>query len=680
MGSEYNYDEEGESWPYFVMATLTVILIPLTISYINRVFYSGDADDIALHNASIKGSITESSRSVAVDNLKQISSYKRKKTSDRIFNKTLVILILGWSTAVYIALNFLKEANLTGAFDPYAILEVSPFSSDKEIKSRYRKLSITLHPDKLPRDLSDSARAIKEAEWVRINAAYKSLTDAVTKENFLRYGNPDGPQVITHGIAIPKFFVEGQYSYFVVIGYFVLIGILLPWFVNSWWSHTKSMTKKGLHINTAGLYTRKLTDRNPGKVFTPYDILDWVLASEEVKSGFKHLSPEQVRELVEKHFTRDFSLVKSDPKLEADKVALVDLLPKLIDGFVEIAVVFRQYDVLVAATDLLKAVTQAVRPVGKRQELLQLPFVDAKAVGSSDVNKLGKLMTLSKAEAGKVLGITDSDKLDRALNVAAHIPILRVIEADFKVPGEKTVSPQASTHLSLKFLVKSPKLKGVPEIDEARLQDEDSMEFLRNPLKVNDEQPELPLAYAPYFSNTVQNQWTGFLIAQKENKLVESSSAYQLKNVDLSNLELSQETWKEGGEDVKVGTFKIPLPSPAPKEIGTYNYRLLLKNNTYYGADVDIVLDMDVKAPPPDVANLKRQMMKVKGELPEADSDDESDISDPEDDSLAAAISALRGMSGDKEQATEADDDDDDDDNESVFTDINTDTEDEGEN
>lgn len=64
--SEYNYDEEGETWPFFVLALLTFVLIPLTIKYATRLA-SSDPHKV---NASVVGAITENADTIKVPNLK----------------------------------------------------------------------------------------------------------------------------------------------------------------------------------------------------------------------------------------------------------------------------------------------------------------------------------------------------------------------------------------------------------------------------------------------------------------------------------------------------------------------------------------------------------------------------------------------------------------------------------
>ena len=672
--SEYNYDEEGETWPFFVLALLTFVLIPLTIKYATRLA-SSDPHKV---NASVVGTITENADTIKVPNLKSLDDYKRKQRSLKIFNKTLLVLIIGWSAVLFIGKYLTKETDMSGLFDPYTILDVSFTASEREIKSHYRKLSLKYHPDKLPRDLTEEARLKMEQEYIRLTSAYKALTDEATRENFIKYGHPDGEQPTTHGIALPKFLVEGKYSSLVVISYFALIGVLLPWIVGKWWNNVKSYTKQGLHVKTAASIVRKLADKDPAKVITPDVILDHILDSEDVNVLLPHLSIKERKELVYNHFNREFT---DDEKREKNKTELVAILPHLIDGLIDIALFFRLQEAIIAAEDLKKAVLQAVSPNGKYQELLQLPFVDDEIIKKQQVKKLGKLFALEPAEAQKALGIKDYDEFKRAMSVAALIPSLRIIEAEVKVPGEETVTPNSSGHISVKFLVKSPKLKSCPEIDEDRLKDEETLEYMKNPFSVNDLAPKLPFAFTPYFPQPVRCSWTCYIIAQRENKLVENSKAYALENIDLSNLNLTQEEWING-EKVTVGTFKIPLPA-ALGNVGKYYYRLIMKNNAYYGSDVDVPVDLEVVPPSQEksLAGVKKLMEKKKksenldSDEEEEEEDSDSDISDPEEDSLAGALAALRGEATSKksDKIEEVDDEEDED----VFTDINTDTEDE---
>jgi curved DNA-binding protein CbpA len=112
-------------------------------------------------------------------------------------------------------------------FDPFEILGLEHGATDKEIKKAYRQLSLKYHPDKVGADghhaavattnvLStnprlphpccamqnpDPAAAAYFAEF--ISKAYAALTDEASRQNYEKYGHPDGPQVCWHPPARP---------------------------------------------------------------------------------------------------------------------------------------------------------------------------------------------------------------------------------------------------------------------------------------------------------------------------------------------------------------------------------------------------------------------------------------------------------------------------------------------
>ncbi|KAL0299590.1 UNVERIFIED_CONTAM: DnaJ protein ERDJ2A [Sesamum radiatum] len=101
-------------------------------------------------------------------------------------------------------------------FEPFSILGLEPGASDSAIKKAYRRLSIQYHPDKNP----DPAAHKYFVEFIA--KAYQALTDPISRENFEKYGHPDGRQGFQIGIALPQFLlnIDGASS-----------GILLMWIV-----------------------------------------------------------------------------------------------------------------------------------------------------------------------------------------------------------------------------------------------------------------------------------------------------------------------------------------------------------------------------------------------------------------------------------------------------------------
>ena len=69
--------------------------------------------------------------------------------------------------------------------DYYEVLGVTKTADGKEIKSAYRKLAMTYHPDKNPGD------AAAEEKFKQINEAYAVLSDGEKRSRYDRFGNAD---------------------------------------------------------------------------------------------------------------------------------------------------------------------------------------------------------------------------------------------------------------------------------------------------------------------------------------------------------------------------------------------------------------------------------------------------------------------------------------------------------
>lgn len=74
--------------------------------------------------------------------------------------------------------------------DYYKILGVNKDASDKEIKSKYRKLSLKYHPDKQG-DKSEAEQKEAEEKFKDINEAYQVLSDPTKRKNYDTTGDPD---------------------------------------------------------------------------------------------------------------------------------------------------------------------------------------------------------------------------------------------------------------------------------------------------------------------------------------------------------------------------------------------------------------------------------------------------------------------------------------------------------
>lgn len=171
-------------------------------------------------------------------------------------------------------------------WDPYGILGISRVrktrdghrltlltifqsSSEKQIKRRYKDLSLIYHPDKArPDESKNQTLDTVNDYWVELSKAYKALTDEEVRNNFIKFGHPDGRQSFSIGIALPKFIITDGNGKYVLLVYGLLLGVLLPYVVGKWWYGTQRMTREKVLIASAGkLFKEYNEEMDDGDVF-----------------------------------------------------------------------------------------------------------------------------------------------------------------------------------------------------------------------------------------------------------------------------------------------------------------------------------------------------------------------------------------------------------------------------
>merc|ERR1712209_119380 len=130
-------------------------------------------------------------------------------------------------------------------FDPYEILGVTYDSSAKEIKKKYREMSLKYHPDKPTGN---------EKLFMKLRKAYVALTDETARYNWEHYGNPDGPQAMNFGIGLPAWLVDDKNAIWVLGVYTLIFMIGLPSAVYYWWSNSIKFSGEQVLLDTTQLY------------------------------------------------------------------------------------------------------------------------------------------------------------------------------------------------------------------------------------------------------------------------------------------------------------------------------------------------------------------------------------------------------------------------------------------
>jgi translocation protein SEC63 len=85
------------------------------------------------------------------------------------------------------------------------------------------------------------------------------MTDEKARENFLKYGNPDGKGSMAVGIALPRFLQNVDYQIQVLVAFFILIIFVVPaFFLNQIKSNEKDVG--GVDIDNRKIFTDMINE------------------------------------------------------------------------------------------------------------------------------------------------------------------------------------------------------------------------------------------------------------------------------------------------------------------------------------------------------------------------------------------------------------------------------------
>ncbi|KAE8717045.1 DnaJ protein ERDJ2A [Hibiscus syriacus] len=201
-------EENSALFPIFVFTIVALPLVPYTLVKILSTF---SKKAIAIHCQCSVCSLSGKYRNHFSNGLSNFSTCS---------NLTLVLLWIVLGALIYYIKHTSHEVKV---FEPFSILGLEPGASDSDIKKAYRRHSIQYHPDKNP----DPEAHDYFVEY--ISKAYQALTDPVSRENFEKYGHPDGRQGLQMGIALPPLLlnIDGVSGGILLLG-IVGVCILLP--------------------------------------------------------------------------------------------------------------------------------------------------------------------------------------------------------------------------------------------------------------------------------------------------------------------------------------------------------------------------------------------------------------------------------------------------------------------
>ncbi|CAN6564865.1 unnamed protein product [Malus baccata var. baccata] len=615
-------EETSALFPIFILTIMALPLVPYTITKLCRA--------ASKKTKSIHCQCSECSRSGKY----RKSILKRISNLSTWSNLTLILLWVIMIVLVYYIKNMSREIQV---FEPFSILGLEPGASDSEIKKAYRRLSILYHPDKNP----DPEAHNYFVEF--ISKAYQALTDPVSRENFEKYGHPDGRQGFQMGIALPQFLldIDGA-SGGILLLWIVGICILLPLVIAVvYLSRSAKYTGNYvMHHTLSAYYYLMKPSLAPSKVMDvfiraaeymeiPVRRTDdeplqklFMLVRSELNLDLKNIKQEQAKFwkqhpalvktelLIQAQLTRESASLS--PSLQGDFRRVLELSPRLLEELMKMAVTPRNAQgqgwlrPAIGVVELSQCIIQAV-PLSARKAIggssegiapfLQLPHFSEAVIKKIARKKLRVLQDLQDMSV--------EDRAERLSQIAG-----------FSSAEVQDVEMVLQTMPSISIEVEC-KTEGEDEIQEGDVVTINAWVTLK---RANGLIGALP--HAPYFPfHKEENFW--FLIAdsvsnnvwfwRKVNFMDEAAAITAASKEIEDAMEGSEATMKEPSaatkeavekvksdikeavEKVKSGSRRITgkLPAPAPAE-GNYNLTCYCLCDSWIGCDRKTNLKMKI--------------------------------------------------------------------------------------
>ncbi|KJZ72963.1 hypothetical protein HIM_07726 [Hirsutella minnesotensis 3608] len=700
MSSDYSYDDQAQFFPYFILTLTGIVTIPLTYNVLRP---SSDDEKLApriqtsyqIKDAAIVGSL----RSV-------------QKRKQRKIKRTMAALV-GWGLMAFMVyLIVVTEPLVAKIWNPYDILGISEAATEKQIKSHYKRLSVKFHPDKVrPNPAKNETAESLNNYYVELTKAYQALTDEDVRNNYIQYGHPDGKQSFSIGIALPRFIVSDGNGKYLVLLYTGLLGVLLPYLVGSWWYGTKRRSKEGVLMESANnlfrQYDESMDEAGIIAALSAGKEYEEVLRRDQAESGLAKLEARISAEGDASLFAAGFSIKDKERledlesgvrrkalallwaylgRVELDDAALTkakyDIAPiarTLNKSFAAISLAYGNIGPIAGSFHANQHLIQALSP--KSSPLLQLPHFTAKIAmaveGDSKTHMtVQQFMDLPDAQRRQLAvgkGLLSEAQYKESIKVGKQLPFLRVDKAFFKVTGERVIIPSSLVSLVIKGRFIPPGTEQVPRVDELDLEDvdpaEDDLESLMGrktktvkgpdgkPMSVEEKTVLPPLTFAPHYAREHTPKWYAFLSDSKQGKMAVPPFTFDRFDQPIFN--------EQGKPTFAMQTLKAQFA--APPQPGHYTFVMHVICDSYVGFDTKMEVTLVVEEP------ARAAQMQA-----------EDEISEPDEDSIAGQMHALKTGQAPQPRRQKAEDSEDDSDEESGTeeeeedtSDTNTDTEDE---
>lgn len=630
---------DNQAWNFFALAWLILYLVPswciITKRFHKAYFGTKDADIGAVARTS--------------DEKKKAAELKKKskglKTIGQVFWVNLVLTIICTAIFIYIATS-IQSGGEVNSFDPFTILEIPSGAEMKAIKKAYKKMSLKWHPDKNPNNPA------AEAKFMMIAKAYEALTDPVAKENYEKFGNPDGKQSLEVSIGLPSWLLHQDNRNLVLMAYLIIMVGVIPFCVWKYYSNSSKFGEKDVMYDTYSWYHHSLDDTTlvkslPETFAGSAEFRERNMPKEQAEKQQIQNIMNKVRSQMQKPKHNHPILIKGNVLMHAHLNRMTDSLSEeykedlnymlsrstsLIDAMIQVC---KHQEALKTAMNCIQFgqyVTQACWT--KDSTLMQLPHFTQTELKHATDGKKNVAKTIQE-----YIAVPDDDKKG-----------LKDMTEDQKADVLKCCKLIPDISVESKIFVDDDEDDNVYEGDLMTVQ----VKIKRNNLE---EGEEAGLVHAPHFPMPKKEAWW-IILGTKQGKIVSID-----KIADPS---------KEFTHDIK---FLAPGQ-------GTYKFDLYVLSNSYIGLDkkdevefttLDASVLPEYKVHPEDAElddepTLFEEMLNANIEE-DSDSDDDSD-DDEEEEEKEDGIRELSAAERKKielqqrRRAAAGDDDDDDSDSE----------------
>mmetsp|Transcript_4087 Transcript_4087/g.11836 ORF Transcript_4087/g.11836 Transcript_4087/m.11836 type:complete len:638 (+) Transcript_4087:53-1966(+) len=630
---------DNSAFYFFALSFLTIYLVPSWISIFNRFYSALFAKDEDL--GAISRTTAEQRKA---EELKKEQKGLATLLSSRGFVINLVITAVLTLVFVWLAVSVSQDGEVN-SFDPFSILEIDSGADAKAIKKAYRSLSLKYHPDKNPGDRA------AEAKFMMVSKAYEALTNEEARENWEKYGNPDGKQSLEVSIGLPDFLLDSGNRNVVLMIYLIIMVGVIPFCVWTYYSDSSKFGEKDVMYDTYSWYhytldqhtlirslpevlagSAEFRKRNVPKSNEDKQAIAQLMSNFKTqmqKPKFNHPVCVKGNVLMHAHLLRETDKI-TNPTLLGDLKYMLQRSTALIDAMISVC---QHQDSIQTAQNCIEFgqyVTQALWH--KDSSLLQLPHFTQEevkhcATGNGAASGITEYRNVPDNDKKGMKNFSDEQKAD----VKKYLEILPDISVETKV------------------FVDDDEDDKVYEGDLCTVR----VTITRNNLK---EGEKAGLVHAPHFPYPKQEAWW-IILGTKEGKIV------NIEKIPNPNR-----------------VFEHNIKFLAPR-VGDYEFDLYIKSNAYVGLDqkhkvnlttLDNSVLPEYKIHPEDAElddepTLFEEMLNANIEQ---DSDDD-DSDDEEETSAKDAIAPKSDADLKKEQLKKArqqnDDDDSDDDAEEVY-------------